>query len=34
MLDFNKKLNEYINYHSLECKLNNVFCPEIINSQV
>lgn len=32
--DFNEKLNEYINYRSQECKLNNGFKPEIINSQV
>ena len=32
--EFNEKLNEYINYRTQECKLNNGFNPEIINSQV
>jgi DNA-directed RNA polymerase subunit RPC12/RpoP len=32
--EFNEKLNEYINYRSQECKLNNGFNPAIINSQV
>lgn len=32
--DFNEKLNEYVNYRSQECKLNNGFSPEIINSHV
>ena len=32
--DFSEKLNEYINYRSQECKLNNGFNPEIINSKV
>lgn len=31
---FNEKLNEYINYRTQECKLNNGFNPEIVNSQV
>lgn len=32
--DFNEKVNEYVNYRTQECKLNNGFSPEIINSQV
>ena len=31
---FDEKLNEYINYRTQECKLNNGFNPEIVNSQV
>lgn len=32
--EFNEKLNEYISYRTQECKLNNGFNPEIMNSQV
>lgn len=32
--EFNEKLNEYITYRTQECKLNNGFNPDIINSQV
>jgi hypothetical protein len=32
--EFNEKLNEYISYRTQECKLNNGFNPDIINSQV
>lgn len=32
--DFTEKVNEYVNYRSQECKLNNGFNPEIINSQI
>ena len=31
---FKEKLDEYINYRNKECRLNNGFNPEIINSQV
>ncbi len=32
--DFDDKLHEYMKYRSQECKLNNGFNPEIINSKV
>lgn len=32
--EFNEKLNEYISYRTQECKLNNGYNPDIINSQV
>ena len=32
--EFNEKLHEYITYRTQECKLNNGFNPDIINSQV
>ncbi len=32
--DIKEKLSEYINYRTRECKLNNGFNPEIINSQI